>query len=185
MIEPAVITHQETARSILTLREARGRLCRYFQSIGYRVVGGDTAVLFERKRALGFVPGCPPRMWPARVYAALEEGLTGCTVSLRWEVSTKGRIVALWDLEYFKREVRSAANSLLGTDPELKKLEKGHLSAGLKSLAIYMAGLLTLVVTGVLVAIGEIAPTIWFLALFIVGTLLIAMRAPVPAAPKA
>lgn len=176
--------HDERVRTALTLREARGRLCRYLQAVGYRVAGGDLDVLFERTKALGQLPGSPPRTWPSRIFVNLGDDPSGSVVTMRWEISTKGKVVSIWDVSYFKREIQAAVRTVAGKNISLSALEKAHLNVSLRSLGIYVAAFLTFTVTSALVLIGEVSLTIWLLALFIVAMLILATRAPMKAAKR-
>ena len=149
------MTHHEQIRTMLMLREVRGRLCRYMQAVGYRIRGGDRDLIFVRTRALGRFPGSPPRAWASRVFVRLDEEGAGTEVTLRWEFSTRGKVVSVWDVAYFRREVQGAVRTITGRKFNMKTLERAHLSVSLKTLSVYLTAFLTVSVTSVLVAIGD------------------------------
>lgn len=174
-----MLTHTETAQTFLTHREARGRLCRYMTGLGYKVIGTDNDLLFERGSSLGNIPGSPPRQWKIRVFAHISKAPNGTRVLIRWEFPKGVRVISVWDARYFKREVQGAVKTLGASEVSLKTLDELHTTNSLITLTVYLTAFLVIAVTTVLMAIGDISVTVWLLPLLIVGTLLIAIRAPI------
>ncbi len=180
-----MLTHTEKVKTFLNLREVRGRLCRYMTSIGYTVIGTDSDMLFERGNALGRIPGSPPRSWPVRVFAHIGKAHNGSEVILRWEMgSGMGRILSLWDVKYFRKEVQGAVKTAAARHVNMNELELTHTSSAVMTLLVYVAVFLTVTVMFVLMTTGDISVTVWLVALVILGLLLLAIRAPLAPAKR-
>lgn len=179
-----MLTHTEKVNTFLSLREARGRLCRYMSGIGYEIIGTDADILFERGNALGRIPGSPPRAWPLRVFAHIGPGKNGSEIILRWEIPSSGRILSIWDVRYLRQEVKGAVQTVAARQVNLNQLEATHTSTAILTLGVYLVLFLTLTVPAVLAATGDIPFAWWFLSLFIVGTLLLVIRAPLASGAK-
>ena len=173
-----MLTHTEKIKTFLNLREVRGRLCRYMTSIGYTVIGTDSDILFERGNAFGRIPGSPPRTWPVRVFAHIGKGHNGSEVLLRWEMGTGMRLLSIWDVKYFRKEVQGAVKTAAARNVNMNDLEMTHTSSAVMILALYLAVLLTITVMFLLMTAGAISVGIWFLMLLVLGTVLLATRAP-------
>lgn len=178
-----MLTHTEKVHTFLSLREARGRLCRYMTGIGYTIIGTDADILFERGNAFGRIPGSPPRAWPLRVFAHIGPSRNGSEVIVRWEIPNAWRILSIWDVKYLRQEVRGAVQTIAARNVDLNHLEATHTSTAILTLAVYLVAFLTITVPAVLAATGDIPIHVWLLSLFIVGTLLLVIRAPL--IPKA
>lgn len=175
-----MLTHTETVNTFLTQREARGRLCRYMTGLGYKVIGTDNDILFERGHPLGKLPGTPPKAWPIRVFAHLGQGRNGTNIALRWELPPGFRVLAVWDVKYLRQEVQGAVRTLGAREVKLQGLLEAHTSVAVLNLFVYLAAGLTLLVVTVLMSIGDLSMTVWLLALLIVVTMLFSIRASVP-----
>lgn len=173
-----MLTHTEKVKTFLNLREVRGRLVRYMTSIGYTVIGNDADILFERGNALGRIPGSPPRTWPVRVFAHIGKGHNGSEVILRWEMGSGMRMLSIWDVKYFRKEVQGAVKTAAARNVNLGDLELAHTSSAVITLALYVAVLLTVTVMFLLMTAGDISVGLWLLVLLILATLLLATRAP-------
>lgn len=173
-----MLTHTETARTFLTHREARGRLCRFMTGVGYKVIGTDNDILFERGSSMGNIPGSPPRQWRMRVFAHITKAHSGTQILLRWEIPSVARVISVWDARYLKREVQAALQTLGAREINLRALDELHTTNSLITLAIYLISFLTILVATVLMAIGDISTTVWLLPILIVITFLVAIRAP-------
>ena len=178
-----MLTHTEKVGTFLSHREARGRLCRYMSGIGYSIIGTDADILFERGSAFGRIPGSPPRAWPLRVFAHIGQGRSGSEVILRWEIPSSGRILSVWDVKYLRQEVKGAVQTITARNVDLNELETTHTSTAILTLGVYLAIFLTVTVPALLAATGDLPIYVWLLSLFIVGTLLLVIRAPL--VPKA
>ena len=178
-----MLTHNEKVATFLSTREARGRLCRYMSGIGYTIIGTDADILFERGSAFGRIPGSPPRAWPLRVFAHIADGRNGSDVILRWEIPRGARILSVLDVKYLRQEVRGAVQTIAARNVDMNHLEAIHTSTAILTLAVYLVAFLTISVPAVLAASGDIPIHVWLLSLFIVGTLLVVIRAPL--IPKA
>jgi hypothetical protein len=176
-----MLTHTETVKTFLTMRETRGRLFRYMSSIGYTAIGTDTDVLFERGSGIGRIPGSPPRAWPMRVFAHLSKTKNGSQVLLRWEIRSGGRIMSIWDVGYFRKEIQGALKTVAAKHVNLNELETAHTTSALYTLLVYVGFFLMIGVTGVLMATGDLSVTFLLLSLLMVATLFMATRAPLVA----
>lgn len=179
-----MLTHTEKINTFLNLREVRGRLCRYMTSIGYTVIGTDADILFERGSAIGRIPGSPPRTWPVRVFAHIGKGSNGSEVILRWEMGKVARLLSIWDVKYFRKEVQGAVKTISARNVNMNDLELTHTSSAVMTLFLYLIVLLTLTVMFVLVAAGDISLGLWLAVLVMLGTLLLATRAPLSPAKR-
>jgi hypothetical protein len=173
-----MLTHTETVRTTLSMRETRGRICRFMTGAGYEVIGTDQNILFDRGQNFGSIPGSPPRAWTMRVFAHLLPDPNGTKVILRWEMGSGSRLMAVWDVGYLREEVQAAAATVKGQNINMSELDKLHIRAGLLSLCLYVATFLTVGVTGVLALTGEVPVTAWLLAILIVAMLFVTVRAP-------
>ena len=180
-----MLTHTERVKTFLNLREVRGRLVRYMTSIGYTVIGTDTDILFERGNAFGRIPGSPPRTWPVRVFAHIGKGHNGSEVILRWEMGGGFKLLSIWDVRYFRKEVQGAVKTTAARNVNLSELEMTHTSSAIITLALYVIVLLTLTVMFLLMAAGDVSPLLWLLVLVMLGTLLLATRAPLTPSKRA
>jgi hypothetical protein len=180
-----MLTHTEKIKTFLNLREVRGRLCRYMTSIGYTVIGTDSDILFERGSALGRIPGSPPRTCPVRVFAHIGKGHNGSEVILRWEMGNGMRLLSIWDVKYFRKEVQGAVKTAAARNVNMNELEMTHTSSAIMTLALYVAVLLTITVMFLLMTAGDIPVMVWLLVLLVLGTLLLATRAPLSPAKRA
>ena len=173
-----MLTHSETVKTFLNLREARGRLVRFMTSIGYTVIGTDADILFERGNAFGRIPGSPPRTWPVRVFAHITKGHNGSEVLVRWELGGAARMLSMWDGGYFRKEVQGAVKTITARNVNMNDLEMTHTSSALMTLILYVAIFLTITVMFVLMTTGEVSVIVWLLTLVFLGALLLAIRAP-------
>jgi hypothetical protein len=173
-----MLSHTEKVKTFLNLREARGRLCRYMTSIGYTVIGTDSDILFERGNAFGRIPGSPPRTSPVRVFAHIGKAHNGSEVILRWEMGGAFKMLSIWDVNYFRKEVQGAIKTISARNVNMNDLELTHTSSAVMTLAMYVAVLLTVTVMFVLMAAGDVSLGLWLLVLIILGALLLATRAP-------
>lgn len=147
-------------------------------SIGYTVIGTDTDILFERGNAFGRIPGSPPRSWPVRVFAHFGKAPNGSEVILRWEMTTGLRILSIWDVQYFRKEVQGAVKTTSARTVNLGDLEMTHVSSAIITLGLYFVVLLTVTVMFLLMTAGDVSPLLWLIVLLMLGTLLLATRAP-------
>ena len=173
-----MLTHSEKTLTTLSLRETRGRLCRFMTGLGYEIIGTDADILFERGGPFGSIPGSPLRAWKMRVFAHITPGPNGSQVLLRWEIPKGGRLMSVWDAGYLRKEVQGALQTVSAQDVNLDELEKTHMSAAFMTLAVYLAAFLTITVTVVLMVTGDLPAEVMLLALLIVLAVLIAIRAP-------
>jgi hypothetical protein len=173
-----MLTHTESVRTPLSMRETRGRICRFMTGAGYEVIGTDMNILFDRGHSMGPLPGSPPRAWSMRVFAHLTPDPNGTRVILRWEMGLGARLMAVWDVGYLREEVRSAVATIRGQNIAMGELEKLHTRAGLLSLSLYMASFLTIGVTGVLAITGEVPVAAWLLSMLVIAMLFLTVRAP-------
>jgi len=179
-----MLTHTERVKTFLNLREVRGRLVRYMTSIGYTVIGTDADILFERGSPLGRIPGSPPRTSPVRVFAHIGKGHNGSEVILRWEMGGGLKMLSIWDVKYFRKEVQGAVKTVAARNVNLTDLEMTHTSSAIITLALYVMVLLTVTVMFILMAAGDVPPLLWLVILIMLGTLLLATRAPLSPAKK-
>jgi hypothetical protein len=152
-------------------------------SIGYNVIGTDSDILFERGSAIGRIPGTPPRSWPVRVFAHIGKGHNGSEVILRWEMGGGFKLLSIWDVRYFRKEVQGAVKTIAARNVNMNDLEMTHTSSAVMTLAMYVAVLLTVTVMFLLMAAGDVPVLIWLLVLIILAGVLLATRAPL-AAPR-
>jgi hypothetical protein len=180
----AMLTHTEIVRTNLSMRETRGRICRFMTGAGYEVIGTEHNILFDRGQSFGTLPGSPPRAWTMRVFAHLMPDPNGTKVMLRWEMGSASRLMAVWDVGYLREEVQAAVATIRGQNVNMSDLDRVHVRAGLLSLGLYVASFLTVGVTGVLAATGEVPVTAWLLAILIVAMLFLTVRAPMLENPR-
>lgn len=173
-----MLTHTETVRTNLSMRETRGRICRFMTGAGFEVIGTDQNILFERGNSLGGLPGSPPRTWTMRVFAHLTPDPNGTRVLLRWEMGSPARLIAVWDVAYLREEVQGAVDTIRGRNIDMPELDRLHTRSGLLSLLLYLASLVTFGVTGVLALTGEVPVAAWLLSILIIGMLFLTVRAP-------
>jgi len=173
-----MLTHTEKVKTFLNLREARGRLVRFMTSIGYTVIGTDADILFERGTPVGRLPGSPPRTWPLRVFAHIGPSPNGSEVILRWELRSSARMLSIWDVGYFRKEVQGAIKTVSARTVNMNDLELAHTNSAVLTLILYLAIFLTITVMFVLMTAGDISLIVWLLTLVFLGALLLAIRAP-------
>jgi len=173
-----MLTHTEKIKTFLNLREARGRLVRYMTSIGYTVIGTDADILFERGNAFGRIPGSPPRTWPVRVFAHIGKGHNGSEVILRWEMGFGARLLSIWDVKYFKKEVQGAVKTISARTVNLNDLEMTHTSSAIITLMLYVMVFLTVTLMFLLMAAGDVSLGLWLIVLIMLAALLLATKAP-------
>src|SRR5579885_1831593 len=153
-------------------------------SLGYTVIGTDADIMFERGNAIGRIPGSPPRTWPVRVFAHIGKGRNGSEIILRWELRSRGKLLSVWDVKYFRLEVEGAVKSCAARHVNMNELEMRHTSTALLTLFLYLAIFLTVTVMFVLMTTGDISMVVWLCTLFALGCLLLAVRAPLFPATK-
>src|SRR4029078_12930159 len=121
----------------------------------------DAYILFERGNALGRIPGSPPRSWPVRVFAHIGKGHNGSEVILRWEMGGGFKLLSIWDVRYFRKEVQGAVKTIAARNVNMNDLEMTPTWSAVMTLAMYVAVLLTVTVMFLLMAAGDVPVLIW------------------------
>jgi hypothetical protein len=159
---------------------AKARIARYLRAVGYNVTEDYDKIVATRRNSLEWLPGSPPRWWPARVIVDFAEEGIECRAKLSWHVATRGKIFSIWDALYFKREIQGALRAMDGAETRVSDLDAAHRSLARKTLMLHLVAFAVMGFTGLFAALGDLPLPVWGLSLFIVLTLMTAVRAPTP-----
>jgi hypothetical protein len=157
-----VISVQDNEQAVKT------RIANYFVRVGYKEVGNQGYLTYQRGSTLGTWFGLSPKNWKTQANVSLTSSGSMINVSVWIEINATGQMVTKGENSVFESEFAALQAVIRGEKVDLKSIA-GKARASLAGNFIVFAAIIALTIIGAVIAYGLFGVTLALLPGGIVG----------------